>query len=244
MACGFKSHLRHHFLFPETTGGPGHIRFGNARCIEKVVQIMENKPEKQMKRTAASSAAAAFSVASDPAPKRYVVNNGFDKLFFFCSILFLTVSLSVVSVLVLIAIFGLPETHIDSAPDFVRQLTGGQYELIEHKPGPINDNFFRCTSSYVLVRTNADVLSNIEHMDALNFRFVPLDSPELDFDKEWGQVYDSTAEIDKVYLELEKTPPGADCRYFVTRDDPDYSRTYLCYSPETKLLLAVRTMRK
>ena len=55
---------------------------------------MENKHEKRTNQTDASFAAPASSVApSDPAPKRYVVNNGFDKLFFFFSILFIAVSL-------------------------------------------------------------------------------------------------------------------------------------------------------
>ena len=126
-----------------------------------------------------------------------------------------------------------------SVPDFVKYLTGNQYELIVHKPGPIDDNLFRSTTAHLLVRTDADVVSNIEHMDALNFKFVPFDSPELEF-----EVYDSKAKIDKVYRELVGTPPGADCRYFVTRDDPDYVTTYLCFSPESKLLLFVRVWRR
>ena len=66
----------------------------------------------------------------------------------------------------------------------------------------------------------------------------------MENDKTMNQVYDSTEKIDKVYQELAQTPPGADCRYFVTRDDPDYSTTYLCFSPESKLLLVVRYWRK
>ena len=200
---------------------------------------MENEPEQKIDRTAAPD-----SQRSPAAPQRVVVKNGFDKLFFGFSIPFIVVSLLVVSVCVFFGIFGIPETRFDYAPDFVEYVTGHQYELIVHKPGPIDDNFFRSTTAYVLVRTDADVVSNIEHMAALNFKFVPFDSPELKTDKEFCQLYDSTAEIDRVYRELTGTPPGADCRYFVTRDDPYYYTTYLCFSPESKLLLAVRVGRK
>ena len=110
--------------------------------------------------------------------------------------------------------------------------------------GPMDDNLFRCTSAYVLVRTDADVVSCIEQMAARNFKFVPLDSPELEDDKKGNWVYDSMARVDDIYKELVKTTPDPECQYFVTRDDPDYSTTYLCYSPETKLLLVVRTKKR
>ena len=198
---------------------------------------MGNEPEKEMNQTPAAPG----SQSSTAAPKQVVVNNGFDKLFFAFSIPFIVVSLSLVFLFVILAL--IPERR-GSVPDFVKYVAGDQYEVVVRKLGPMDDNLFRSSTAYVLVRTDADVVSNIEHMNALNFKFVPFDSPELEDDKEWIHLYDSTAEIDKVYQELAGTPPGADCRYFVTRDDPDYSRTYLCYSPETKLLLAVRTMRK
>lgn len=198
---------------------------------------MENESEKKTDRTTAPN-----SQASSTAPKKYVVNNGFDKLFFIASTLFLAVSLFVVALFVFFAL--IPERQFNFVPDFVAYVTGNQYDLVVHKLGPMDDNFFRSTTAYVLVRTDSDVISNIEHMNALNFKFVPFDSPELETDKRYHQVYDSTAEIDKVYLELAGTPPGADCRYFITRDDPDYSITYLCFSPESKLLLVVRTWRK
>ena len=217
---------------------------------------MENKPEKNMDRTDASSAAPSSSSsaasASSAAPsnleqKRYVVNNGFDRLFFLFSIPFITVSLSVVVVLVALAALGEFEDILPNrgpVPGFVRDLTGNQYELVAHMFGPMDDNLFRRTSAYVLVRTDADVVSCIEQMAAQNFKFVPLDSPEREDDKEMGWADDSTARIDNVYKELVKTPPGPECQYFVTRDDPDYSTTYLCYSPETKLLLVVRTQKR
>ena len=200
---------------------------------------MENEPEKKIDRTAAPG-----PQSLPAAPKRVVVKNGFDKVFFLLSIPFIVVSLLLVSLFVFFAVFGLPETRFDYAPEFVKYLTGNQYELVVHKLGPINDNLFRSTTAYVLVRTDADIVSNIEHMNALNFKFVPFDSPELKTDKDFCQLDDSTAEIDRVYRELTGTPPGADCRYFVSTDDPDYSTTYLCFSPESKLLLAVRTRRR
>ena len=209
------------------------------------MKTMENKSETMTDRTAAPSSQSSSAAQTSPAaPKRYVVNHGFDKLFFLLSIPFIAVSSLVVFILVYLAVFGLPETRFDSAPDFVKSVTGGQYELIVHKLGPIDDNLFRSSTAYVLVRTNADVVSNIEHMNALNFKLVPFDSPELEDDKKFHQMYDSTAEIDKVYQELVNAPPGADCRYFVTRNDPDYSCTYLCFSPESKLLLVVRGMKR
>ena len=198
---------------------------------------MENEPEKKTDQTAApSSSAAQISQNSPDAPKHVVVNNGFDKLFFAFSIPFIVVSLSLVSLFVILAL--IPERR-GSVPDFVKYVAGDQYEVVVRKLGPMDDNLFRSTEAFVLVRTDADVVSNIEHMDALNFKFVPFDSPELEF-----EVYDSKAKIDKVYQELAGTPPGADCRYFVTRDDPDYSTTYLCFSPESKLLLIFRTMKR
>ncbi len=169
------------------------------------------------------------------------MNNGFDKLFFALSIPFIAVSLFAVALFVFFAL--IPERR-GSVPDFVKYVTGNQYELIVHKLGPIDDNLFRTSTAYVLVRTDADLVSNIEHMGALNFKFVPFDSPELETDKRWNQVYDSKAEIDKVYRELAGTPPGADCRYFVTWDDPEFSITYLCFSPESKLLLIFRDMKR
>ena len=185
---------------------------------------------------------------SPAAPKQVVVNNGFDKLFFSFSIPFIVVSLSLVSLFVILAL--IPERR-GSVPDFVKYVAGDQYEVVVRKLGPMDDNLFRSSKAYVLVRTDADVISLIEHMDAPDFKFIPLDSPELEIDKKHHQVYDSNRmtgfsvpEIDKVYRELAGTPPGADCRYFVTRDDPDYSSTYLCFSPEAKLLLVVRTMKK
>ena len=197
---------------------------------------MENEPEKKTGQAAAPS-----SQSLTAAPKRVVVNNGFDKLFFALSISFIVVSLSLVSLFVILAL--IPERR-GSVPDFVKYVAGDQYEVVVRKLGPMDDNLFRSTTAFVLVRTDADVVSNIEHMNAPNFKFVPFDSPELETDKRWNQVYDSKAEIDKVYRELAGTPPGADCRYFVTRDDPDYSTTYLCFSPESKLLLFVRVWRK
>ncbi len=204
-----------------------------------------NEQEKQLNQAPAApaspGASASSAAPSNSAPKRYVVNNGFDKLFFLFSIPFIVVSLSLVSLFVFFAL--IPEQP-GSVPDFVGQLTGEQYELVVRKLGPMDDNLFRSTKAYVLVRTDADVVSNIEQKKVPDFTFVPLESPELENDKMMGQVYDSTAEIDKVYRELAKMPPGADCRYFVTRDDPDYARTYLCFSLESKLLLVVRTRKK
>ena len=195
------------------------------------MKTMENKSE-----TKTGQAAAPGSQSSSAAPKQVVVNNGFDKLFFALSIPFIVVSLLVVSLFVIFAL--IPERR-GSVPDFVKYVAGDQYEVVVRKLGPMDDNLFRSTTAFVLVRTDADVVSNIEHMNALNFKFVPFDSPELE-----SEVYDSTAEIDKVYQELAGTPPGTDCRYFFTRDDPDYFTTYLCLSPESKLLLIFRTMKR
>lgn len=200
---------------------------------------MENETEKTMEQTAVQPPNAAQN--SPAAPKRYVVNNGFDKFFFIVSIPFIAVSLFVVALFVFFAL--IPERR-GSVPEFVKYVAGDQYEVVVRKLGPMDDNLFRSTTAFVLVRTDADIVSNIKHMNAPNFKFVPFDSPELETDKRWNQVYDSKAEIDKVYRELAGTPPGADCQYFVTRDDPDYSTTYLCFSPESKLLLVFRTMRR
>ena len=194
---------------------------------------MENEPEKMTDQTAAPVASAV--------PKQVVVNNGFDKLFFAFSIPFIVVSLSLVSLFIILAL--IPE-RLASVPDFVRYVAGDQYEVVVRKLGPMDDNLFRSTKAYVLVRTDADVVSNIEYMNAPNFKFVPFDSPELETDKRWNHVYDSKAEIDKVYRELAGTPPGADCRYFVTWDDPEFSITYLCFSPESKLLLVFRDKKR
>lgn len=199
------------------------------------LKTMENESEKKTDQPAVPS-----SQGAPAAPKRVVVNNGFDKLFFALSIPFIAVSLSLVALFVSFAL--IPERR-GSVPDFVKYVTGDQYDLIVHKLGPIDDNLFRSSTAYVLVRTDADLVSNIEQMEAQEYKFIPLDSPELETDKKYHQVYDST-EIDKVYRELAGTPPGADCRYFVTLDDPDYSSTYLCFSPESKLLLVFRTMKR
>ena len=207
------------------------------------MKTIEAKMEKTMEQKSASTAApgSPSSPGSSPVPKQVVVNNGFDKFFFIVSIPFIAVSLFAVALFVFFAL--IPERR-GSVPDFVKYVAGDQYEVVVRKLGPIDDNLFRSSTAYVLVRTDADVVSNIEHMNAPGYKFIPLDSPELEDDKKFHQMYDSTAEIDKVYLELAGTPPGADCRYFVTRDDPDYSCTYLCFSPESKLLLVVRGMKR
>lgn len=204
---------------------------------------MGNEPEKKT-----GQAAAPGSQSSQGAPKQVVVNNGFDKLFFALSIPFIVVSLSLVSLFVILAL--IPERR-GSVPDFVKYVAGDQYEVVVRKLGPLDDNLFRSSTAYVLVRTDADVVSNIERMDVPDFKFIPLDSPELEIDKESHQVYDSIRmtgfslpEIDKVYQELAGMPPGADCRYFFTRDDPDYFTTYLCFSPGSKLLLVFRDMKR
>lgn len=199
------------------------------------LKTMENESEKKTEQTAVPS-----SQGVPAAPKRVVVNNGFDKFFFALSIPFIVVSLSLVALFVFFAL--IPERR-GSVPDFVKYVAGDQYEVVERKLGPMDDNLFRSSTAYVLVRTDADVVSRIEQMEAQEYQFIPLDSPELEIDKKYHQVYDST-EIDKVYRELAGTPPGADCRYFVTHDDPDYSSTYLCFSPESKLLLVFRTMKR
>ena len=204
---------------------------------------MENEPEKMTDQTASPS-----SQTSSAAPKQVVVNNGFDKLFFALSIPFIVVSLSLVSLFVILALIS---ERTGSVPDFVKYVAGDQYEVVVRKIGPMDDNLFRSSTAFVLVRTDADVVSLIEHMDAPDFKFIPLDSPELEIDKESHQVYDSIRmtgfslpEIDSVYRELTGMPPGADCRYFFTRDDPDYFTTYLCFSPESKLLLIFRDMKR
>ncbi len=207
------------------------------------MKTIEAKMEKTMEQKSASTAApgSPSSQISPAAPKQVVVNNGFDKLFFALSIPFIVVGLSLVSLFVILAL--IPE-RTGSVPDFVRYVAGDQYEVVVRKLGPMDDNLFRTSEAYVLVRTDADVVSNIEHMNAPNFKFVPFDSPELETDKEFHQVYDSKTEIDNVYRELAGTPPGADCRYFVTWDDPEFSITYLCFSPESKLLLVFRDKKR
>ena len=197
------------------------------------MKTMENEPEKMTVPSTVPSSSAT--------PKQVVVNNGFDSLFLIVSISFIIVSLSLVALFVFFAL--IPE-RVGSVPDFVKYLAGDQYDLIVHKLGPIDDNLFRSSTAYLLVRTDADVVSRIEQAESPEYKFVPLESPELENDKTMNQVYDSTEKIDKVYQELAQTPPGADCRYFVTRDDPDYSSTYLCFSPESKLLLVFRTMKR
>ena len=196
---------------------------------------MENEPEKKT-----GQAAVPDEQTPNSAPKRVVAKNGFDKLFLALSIPFIVVSLSLVSLFVILAL--IPERR-GSVPDFVKSVAGDQYEVVVRKLGPMDDNLFRSTTAFVLVRTDADVVSLIEQMDAPEYKFIPLDSPELEEDKKWYHVY-STAEIDQVYRELAGTPPGADSRFFVTRDDPDYYTTYLCFSPESKLLLVFRTRKR
>lgn len=206
------------------------------------MKTIEAKMEKTMEQKSASTAApgSPSSPGSSPVPKQVVVNNGFDKLFFLVSISFIIVSLSLVALFVFFAL--IPE-RVGSVPDFVKYVAGDQYEVVVRKLGPMDDNLFRSSTAYVLVRTDADVVSLIEQMEAPKIKFIPLDSPELEIDRKYHQVYDST-EIDKVFRELAGTPPGADCRYFVTRDDPDYSTTYLCFSPGSKLLLVFRTRKR
>ena len=197
----------------------------------------------QIKQPSSASPAAPTSRPSSAAPKKYVVNTGVDKAFLLLSIPFIAVGLFLLIAFVCLAALDSRERS-GSVPDFVKYVTGNQYELIVNKLGPMDDNLFRSSTAYMLVRTEADVISNIEHLAALNFKFVPLESPELETDKMMNQVYDSTEKIDKLYQELAEMPPGADCRYFVTRDDPKYSSTYLCFSPENKLLLVFRTQKR
>ena len=63
------------------------------------LKTMENESEKKTDQTAAPN-----SQASSTVPKRVVVNNGFDKLFFIASISFIAVSLFVVALFVFFAL--------------------------------------------------------------------------------------------------------------------------------------------
>ena len=92
------------------------------------MKTMENKSETMTDRTAAPSSQSSSAAQTSPAaPKRYVVNHGFDKLFFLLSIPFIAVSLLVVSVFVFFAL--IPERP-GSVPDFVKYVAGDQYEVV------------------------------------------------------------------------------------------------------------------
>ena len=158
---------------------------------------MENSAENNTDTTAAVNQTSANPA---PAPKKVVVVDKFtEHVFKIIPILLLAGFLVVVGFLILIMILSLrryPE------PGFVRDLTGGQYEMLVHdpsdeswlRPGPAEDNFARPGYAYMLLRTDADVLSKLEAMNGKRFRFVPLD--DLDEKDLWGRArFESTEEI-------------------------------------------------
>jgi len=202
---------------------------------------MENSAENNTDATATANRTPANSSS---AQKKYVMVDRFSETIFkIIPVLLLASFLVVVGVLILIMILSLrkyPE------PGFVRDLTDGQYEMIVHDPsnafwlrgGPAEDTFFRPGYWYLLLRTDADVLSKLESMNGKGFRFVPLDGLD-EKDLEGPAYFKSEAEILKAIGAHADVPLEGECRVFLSEGDRE--NTYICWFPETKLVLLIES---
>lgn len=183
-----------------------------------------------------------------PEPKKYVVVDRFsEKIFKIVPLFFLVAFLFIAGVLILFfIILSLRSLREYPEPGFVRNLTDGQYEMLVHdpsdtswlRPGPAEDNFFRPGYAYLLLRTDADIISKLESMNGKGFRFVPLDS--LNEKDLWGGAYfKSTEEIRKKIEPQMDVKLEGECRVFLSEGDSE--NTYVCWFPETKLVLVIES---
>ena len=178
------------------------------------------------------------------APQRYVVVDRFSKNFFQIVPFFLLAVLCAAVLLVILVL--LMDARSYHEPDFVRTLTDGRYEMLVYdpsnaswlRPGPGEDNFARPGYAYLLLRTDADVLSKLESMNGKGYHFVPLD--ELDEKDLWGRArFRSTKGILKEIGPHAEVPLEGECRAFLSEGDRE--NTYVCWFPETKLLLLIKS---
>ena len=179
-----------------------------------------------------------------PAPQQYVVVDRFSKNFFQIVPFFLLAVLCAAVLLVILVL--LMDARSYHEPDFVRTLTDGRYEMLVYdpsnaswlRPGPGEDNFARPGYAYLLLRTDADVLSKLESLNGKGFRFVPLD--DLDEEDLWGRArFRSTKGILKEIGPHAEVPLEGECRAFLSEGDRE--NTYVCWFPETKLLLQIKS---
>jgi hypothetical protein len=200
-----------------------------------------HQPESASSNPASANPASANPA---PAPPQYVVVDKFSKNFFQIVPFVLLTFFGVAILLILLVLLLDARSHPE--PDFVRTLTDGQYEMLVHDPsntswlrrGPAEDNFFRPGYAYLLLRTDADVLSKVESMNRQGFRFVPLDS--LNEEDLWARArFRSEESIRKEIGAHADVPLEGECRAFLSEGDRE--NTYVCWFPETKLLLVIES---
>ena len=191
-----------------------------------------------------SASANPASANPAPAPQQYVVVDRFSRNFFQIVPYFLLTVLCAAVLLILLVLLLNARSYPE--PGFVRNLTDGQYEMLVHdpsntswlRPGPGEDNFFRPGYAYLLLRTDADVLSKVESMNGQGFHFVPLDA--LNEEDLWGRArFKSEEAIRKEIGPLVNMPLEGECRAFLSEGDRE--NTYMCWFPETKLLLLIES---
>ena len=203
--------------------------------------------------------AASMPAQSAPAQPRYVVvDRSFGSLCGFFYAMFVAFCTFGACVLTILAVSDCDAEYRYSVPVELKYLTGNRYELLTHGSSPGEGLFSVPDYTYMLVRTDADVTTRMEHLNALNFKFIPLESPELDsrrgpivyYDipprtqdghyqfKSDDLLFPTVEKIREVFEPILKTPLGADCRVYHHLDAPD--DIYVCWSPESKLLLIIK----
>lgn len=124
--------------------------------------------------------------------------------------------------------------------EFTRNyLTEKQYTILVRGYGPADG--FSVEYGYVLLQTDADVLSNIEHLRALNSRIVPSGSPEANYLREIDPPFPTVDEIikDPHFSPEVRKHLKNDSVVYRYYDDPECKEVVICYSPQTKALLII-----
>lgn len=133
-----------------------------------------------------------------------------------------------------------PTAPKDNSQLIINYLTENQYTILVRGRGPADG--FRTEYSYVLLQTNADVLSNIEHLRALNIRIFSSDSSEAEnCFKEINPPFLTVDEIikDPFFSHEVKNNVKNDSIVYRYYDDPKYKEVIVCYSPQTKTILII-----
>ena len=113
--------------------------------------------------------ATSMPVQNAPAQQRYVVvDRSFGSLCGFFYAMFVAFCTFGACVLTVLALSDCEAEYRYSIPVELKYLTGNRYELLTHGSSPGEGLFSVPDYTYMLVRTDADVMTRMEHLNALN----------------------------------------------------------------------------
>lgn len=199
----------------------------------------QEKPERNMNTPSAATAGSAAESAVQRRSERRVACMAGCLHGFFALVL---TGLVCAGVLVLHLQHG--EEQYYDIPTVLKYLTGNQYTVVAHGFGPVDDNLFRTSYRYLLANTDADVMTNLALLNALNCELLPPDDSNVrhsDFRTPEG--------IRRNIEPLLGTPLplGEDCvivscpveRTSAADEDSLYSNSVICYSAQTGTILII-----